>query len=105
MGESALAKPRWIRDFRRFLPLKSQFVFSGNVRDRYPRPVEGGLPQLLPLVPYLAAEHGKLEAEGIEARIEDEKEPGSAIQRPLPARKGRRDQEALSVARRQRNLL
>jgi hypothetical protein len=56
MGESALAKPRWVRDFCRFLPLKSQFVFSGNVRDRYPRPIEGGLPQLLPLVPYLGAE-------------------------------------------------
>src|SRR5687767_4670568 len=56
MGDDALAKPRWIRDFHRFLPLKSQFVFSGNVRDRYPRPVPGGAAQLLPLVPYLAAE-------------------------------------------------
>lgn len=26
-------KPRWLRDFVRFLPLKSQFVLSGNVRD------------------------------------------------------------------------
>ena len=25
--------PRWQRDFKRFLPLKSQFVLSGNVRD------------------------------------------------------------------------
>jgi energy-coupling factor transporter ATP-binding protein EcfA2 len=25
--------PRWIRDLERFLPLKSQFVLSGNVRD------------------------------------------------------------------------
>jgi len=25
--------PRWQRDFERFLPLKSQFVLSGNVRD------------------------------------------------------------------------
>lgn len=25
--------PRWQRDFQRFLPLKSQFVLSGNVRD------------------------------------------------------------------------
>jgi hypothetical protein len=49
--------------------------------------------------------HGKLEAEGIEARIEDEKEPGSAVQRPLPARKGSRDREAPAVERRQRNLL
>src|SRR5215831_12679077 len=26
-------KPRWLRDLSRFLPLKSQFVLSGNVRD------------------------------------------------------------------------
>src|SRR5215831_19474748 len=26
-------KPRWLRDLGRFLPLKSQFVLSGNVRD------------------------------------------------------------------------
>jgi len=25
--------PRWLRDLGRFLPLKSQFVLSGNVRD------------------------------------------------------------------------
>jgi len=25
--------PRWLRDITRFLPLKSQFVLSGNVRD------------------------------------------------------------------------
>lgn len=27
------SKPRWIRDLIRFLPLKSQFVLSGNIRD------------------------------------------------------------------------
>ncbi len=26
-------KIRWVRDLLRFLPLKSQFVLSGNVRD------------------------------------------------------------------------
>jgi hypothetical protein len=25
--------PRWLRDLQRFLPLKSQFVLTGNVRD------------------------------------------------------------------------
>lgn len=25
--------PRWLRDLNRFLPLKSQFVLSSNVRD------------------------------------------------------------------------
>jgi hypothetical protein len=27
------ARPRWLRDLERFLPLKSQFVLTGNVRD------------------------------------------------------------------------
>jgi energy-coupling factor transporter ATP-binding protein EcfA2 len=31
--ESKHQTPRWQRDFERFLPLKSQFVLSGNVRD------------------------------------------------------------------------
>jgi hypothetical protein len=31
-GDDA-ARVRWLRDLRRFLPLKSQFVLSGNVRD------------------------------------------------------------------------
>ncbi|WP_045837021.1 AAA family ATPase [Hyphomicrobium sp. 99] len=32
-GLSHFEKPRWLRDFARYVPLKSQFVFSGNVRD------------------------------------------------------------------------
>jgi hypothetical protein len=32
-GPPSLDQPRWLRDLRRFLPLKSQFVLSGNVRD------------------------------------------------------------------------
>lgn len=33
MSQQAHEPPRWLRDFVRFLPLKSQFVLSGNVRD------------------------------------------------------------------------
>lgn len=33
IGSNAAMKPRWIRDLRRFLPLKSQFILTGNVRD------------------------------------------------------------------------
>jgi hypothetical protein len=33
MDVASYEKPRWIRDLIRFLPLKSQFVLSGNVRD------------------------------------------------------------------------
>lgn len=33
MASSTYERPRWMRDLSRFLPLKSQFVLSGNVRD------------------------------------------------------------------------
>jgi energy-coupling factor transporter ATP-binding protein EcfA2 len=50
-------KPRWIRDLLRFLPLKSQFVLSGNVRDQYPLRFSAGAPaQVLPLIPYVSSE-------------------------------------------------
>lgn len=49
-------KPRWTKDFLRFLPLKSQFLLSGNVRDRYPRLGAQGELTILPLVSYLGAE-------------------------------------------------
>ncbi|RYY28423.1 MAG: ATP-dependent Clp protease ATP-binding subunit [Sphingomonadales bacterium] len=34
-------RPRWVRDLTRFLPLKSQFVLTGNVRDLQLRVLEG----------------------------------------------------------------
>ena len=34
-------RPRWVRDLTRFLPLKSQFVLTGNVRDLQVREVGG----------------------------------------------------------------
>ena len=52
----AFEKPRWTKDFLRFLPLKSQFVLSGNVRDKYPRTGVAGELVILPLVSYLGAE-------------------------------------------------
>ena len=33
MNTPAIYKPRWARELHRFLPLKGQFVLSGNVRD------------------------------------------------------------------------
>ncbi len=32
-GNASFENPRWVRDLLRFLPLKSQFVLSGNIRD------------------------------------------------------------------------
>ncbi len=33
MGAGTVEKARWLRDLLRFLPLRSQFVLSGNTRD------------------------------------------------------------------------
>jgi hypothetical protein len=48
-------KPRWLRDFHRFLPLKSQFVLSGNVRD-HQLSSAGASVAAQPLVQHLASE-------------------------------------------------
>jgi ATP-dependent Clp protease ATP-binding subunit ClpB len=34
--------PRWIMDIERLLPIRSQFVVSGNIRDSFLTPVSGG---------------------------------------------------------------
>lgn len=49
-------RPRWVRDLLRFLPLRSQFVLSGNVRDQYPVEATPGTMVPLRLLPCLAAE-------------------------------------------------
>jgi energy-coupling factor transporter ATP-binding protein EcfA2 len=53
--DSAFEKPRWLRDLGRFLPLKSQFVLSGNVRDYQAVEVAPGTVTAQPLVQSLAA--------------------------------------------------
>lgn len=50
-----LELPRWSRDLLRFLPLKSQFLLSGNIRDRYPwKGHADGRARPLPLLGYLS---------------------------------------------------
>lgn len=52
----SLDLPRWSRDLLRFLPLKSQFLVSGNIRDRYPwKPSPEARPRPLPMPAYLTA--------------------------------------------------
>lgn len=46
-------RPRWLRDLTRFLPLKSQFMLTGNVRDLQIRTV-GGRPTAAPMADVLA---------------------------------------------------
>lgn len=47
-------RPRWVRDLTRFLPLKSQFVLTGNVRDLHIRSLNGRL-MAAPLTDVLSA--------------------------------------------------
>ncbi len=55
--------PRWAMDLARFLPLKSHFVLSGNVRDRYPWPISDDRYVLLALRQFLAE---LLKTQGVE---------------------------------------
>jgi ATP-dependent Clp protease ATP-binding subunit ClpA len=47
--------PRWIKDLFRFLPLRSQFILSGNIRDLYPYPAAGGQYDQMSLTSYLTS--------------------------------------------------
>lgn len=49
-------KPRWLRDLLRFLPLKSQFVLSGNVQDLQAYEVQPGVFSTIPLQAAIARE-------------------------------------------------
>jgi len=49
-------KPRWLRDLLRFLPLKSQFVLSGNVKDLQTQEISPGVIAAAPLIDVLGAE-------------------------------------------------
>lgn len=53
--ESKSQVSRWLRDFERFLPLKSQFVLSGNVRDLQVVEVQPGVVTAQPLNQCVAA--------------------------------------------------
>jgi hypothetical protein len=52
-------KPRWLRDLLRFLPLKSQFVLSGNVKDVQTQEVTPGQIVAAPLLSVLPSELGE----------------------------------------------
>src|SRR5689334_13565575 len=49
-------KPRWLRDLVRFLPLRSQFVLSGNVRDLQAHEASPGQTTAVPLTTALTQE-------------------------------------------------
>ena len=59
-------KPRWLRDFARFLPLKSQFVLSGNVRDLQ---IVETAPGTFAPVPLAQAVHQELKSAGYGATL------------------------------------
>lgn len=53
---SSYVKPRWLRDLLRFLPLKSQFVLSGNVKDLQTQEAASGVVVTAPMVTVLVGE-------------------------------------------------
>lgn len=61
MSEPDYEAPRWMRDFLRFLPMKSQFVLSGNVRDLQMHLLASGKLTAQSLVHTIAAEFHKLD--------------------------------------------
>src|SRR5215831_16641611 len=63
---SCYEKPRWLRDLIRFLPLKSQFVLSGNVRDLQ---VVETAPGAFAAVPLVQAVHQELTFAGYGATV------------------------------------
>ncbi|WP_431224589.1 hypothetical protein ACQ86O_06615 [Serratia sp. L9] len=54
-------KPRWMRDLLRFLPLKSQFVLSGNVRDLQACEIS---PEIITPLPFNQSLHSALREAG-----------------------------------------
>ncbi|MBK7000227.1 MAG: ATP-dependent Clp protease ATP-binding subunit [Rhodoferax sp.] len=54
--------PRWVRDLERLLPIRSQFVVSGNIRDSFLTPVRGA--DTLTLAPLLRCLWASLSALG-----------------------------------------
>jgi hypothetical protein len=56
MAEEELRPARWLRDLRRFVPLKSQFVISGNTRDLQVHEATPGVFAAVPLMNALGNE-------------------------------------------------
>jgi hypothetical protein len=54
--EKSFSKPRWLRDLLRFLPLRSQFVLSGNIRNLHPTVPAPGVIAAVPLTTALSSE-------------------------------------------------
>jgi ATP-dependent Clp protease ATP-binding subunit ClpB len=51
INEAGAALPRWVRELKHMLPVRSQFVLSGNIRDNFLIPVDGqSTPAVISLV-------------------------------------------------------
>ena len=57
--------PRWLKDLARLLPIRSQYVVSGNIRDSFLLPLPGDAAAGLTLVPLLRALWETLRAQGV----------------------------------------
>ncbi|CCB66566.1 AAA family ATPase [Hyphomicrobium sp. MC1] len=73
-------KPRWLRDLQRFLPLKSQFVLTGNIRDLQTTETTPGAIAAVPLLTLVATE---LTAAGYRRVVTYEPTTGFGLAEPL----------------------
>jgi energy-coupling factor transporter ATP-binding protein EcfA2 len=61
----SIASPRWLADLQRLLPIRSQFVVSGNIRDSFLADIGGGAA----LVPLLRALWETLKGQGFRCML------------------------------------
>lgn len=85
---SPLPAPHWILDLERLLPIRSQFIVSGNVRDSFLMPLAGG-PALVPLLRCLWE---ALKAQGYACLLVYDPADGLRVYPPEPALRERAEQ-------------
>ena len=85
--------PRWLRDFKRFLPLKSQFVLTGNIRDLQPAEVA---PQVVAAQPLIEVVKESLYRKGFDGVLLWRPLAGFQYLPPLGAEPGPRGEAAMS---------
>ncbi len=76
--------PRWVNDLHRLLPVRSQFVLTGNVRDVYLTPTEDGLV----LMPLLECLWEALRTRGYDFLLVHDRTDGVRVYPDTPAHQG-----------------
>jgi len=81
----AFSSPRWIQDLERLLPIRSQFILSGDIRDHFLMPLPSG-PALVPLLRSLWE---SLQRQGFACLLVFDPADGIRVYPPEPAQRER----------------